>query len=112
MNFESELKKGIFLVNECIKCNKIVWPPSKFCNTCFGQTKLREGDKKGKIIEFSKMDQKYFCVGEFEGKIRIIGTISEGTPNEGDQIEIEKCGIKDDSYYFEFNLSQPDTENT
>ena len=104
MNFETELAKGIFVINECINCKKIIWPPSKLCNYCFNETIVREGNKKGKIIEYSKRDTEYFCLAEFEGNIRIIGTISEGTPKEDNEIEIIKCGIKDNTYFFNFKL--------
>ena len=32
--FEEELKKGNFITSECHKCDKIVWPPSDYCDNC------------------------------------------------------------------------------
>jgi len=47
--FESELKKGNFMIPECLKCNDVVWPPSNFCNHCFGKINWRKSDGIGKI---------------------------------------------------------------
>ncbi|MCE9653385.1 MAG: zinc ribbon domain-containing protein [Nitrosarchaeum sp.] len=104
MNFESELKKGKLIIPECNHCNKIVWPPSEFCNQCFNEVSWRTGSSKGKIIEFSKQNDNYFGLIEIENSIRVLGKISSGIPNLGQHVKIEKCGIKDGSYYFEFLL--------
>ena len=99
MNFESELTKGIFCIPECAKCKKIVWPPSDFCNHCFGKVCLKKGDFEGKIIEFSRQDEDYFCLVEFEETIRIMAKISE-SPRVGQIVKITKCGISNGSYFF------------
>jgi hypothetical protein len=104
MSFESELKKGNFVIAECKYCQKIVWPPSEFCNQCFGEVLWRKGSSEGKIIEFSKQNKDYFCLVEIENAIKIIGRISSGIPNIGQLVKIEKCGIKDENYYFEMSL--------
>ena len=104
MNFESELKKGNFIVAECIHCKKIVWPPSEFCNQCFKEVSLRKGSQEGKIIEFSKQNNECFCLVEIENTIKIMGKLSSGIPNTGQCVKIERCGIKDDNYYFEMSL--------
>ena len=52
MNFESELSKGKFMIPECSVCKKIVWPPTEFCDNCFGPVSLKNGEFVGKIIEF------------------------------------------------------------
>jgi len=33
--FETELKAGNFVTSECSYCNRIVWPPSDYCDNCF-----------------------------------------------------------------------------
>jgi uncharacterized OB-fold protein len=104
MNFESELKKGNFIIPECKYCQKIVWPPSEFCNQCFKEISWRKGSYEGKIIEFSKQNNNYFCLVEIENTIKIIGTVLSGTPNIGQHVRIERCGIKDKNYYFEMSL--------
>ena len=44
MSFESDLSKGIFSIPECRSCNKIIWPPSEFCNQCFGTVNLKKAE--------------------------------------------------------------------
>ena len=104
MNFELELKKGNFIIAECIHCKKIVWPPSEFCNQCFKEVSWRKGSQEGKIIEFSKQNNEYFCLVEIENTIKIMGKLSSGIPNTEQRVKIERCGIKDDKYYFEMSL--------
>ena len=104
MNFEGGLKKGVFMIGECINCKKIVWPPSEFCNQCFNEIHWREGSNKGKIIEFSKQGDNYFCVVEFENMIKVMGNLLSGIPTLDKQVKIEKCGIKENDYFFEFSL--------
>lgn len=104
MSFESELKKGNFIIGECIYCKKIVWPPSEFCNQCFRDVSWRKGSNEGKIIEFSKQNNDYFCIVEIENTIRIIGKIVSGVPNVGQRVMIEHCGVKDENYFFEMSL--------
>jgi len=102
MNFESELTKGVFCIPECAKCKKIVWPPSEFCNRCFGEVYLKKGNVEGKIIEFSKHNEDYFCLVEFEKTIRIMAKILE-YPKIGQIVKITKCGISNGSYFFNVN---------
>jgi uncharacterized protein len=61
MSFEEELSKGQFYIPECLVCKKIIWPPSEFCDKCSGETSLKKGEFEGKIIEFSKQNENYFC---------------------------------------------------
>ena len=95
MNFDSELKKGNFIVAECIYCEKIVWPPSEFCNKCFREVSWRKGAHDGKVIEFSRQNDIYFCLVEIENSIRIMGRLSKGIPTVGQKVKIEKCGMND-----------------
>jgi len=73
--FEDELKHNNFICSECVKCKHLVWPPSDFCNKCFGDVIWRPVSKKAILVEFSSKDGKNFCVGEFEDSIRVFGTI-------------------------------------
>jgi uncharacterized protein len=106
MNFKNELKKGNFIVSECNNCKKIIWPPSEFCNQCFKETSWRRGPKEGTIIEFSKHNNSYFCLAEFENTIKIMGKMSSGMPNTGKKVKIEKCGMRNEICYFELSLIQ------
>ncbi|MFB5605735.1 MAG: Zn-ribbon domain-containing OB-fold protein [Nitrosarchaeum sp.] len=104
MNFESELKKGNFIISECKDCKKIVWPASEFCNRCFKEVFWRKASSEGKIIEFSKQNDTYFCIVEIENTIKIMGKILSGIPNIGENVKINRCGIKDGSHYFEMSM--------
>lgn len=103
MNFESELKKGNFLISECNQCKKIVWPPSEFCNQCLNETLWKKCTDTGKIMEFSKKEDTYFCVAEIDS-IKIIGEIIDGIPEIGKQITITDCGISNDNYFFKMKV--------
>jgi len=104
MNFESELKKGNFMVTECNNCQKIVWPPSIFCNKCFKKTQWRKSTGEGKIIEFSKKDDQFFCIAEIENSIKIIGQIDYGIPAVGDKIRILECGMVDENMHVKLEI--------
>lgn len=104
MNFEDELKKGNFVVGECIKCKKTVWPPADYCNKCFGDVLTVNGPSQGKIIEFSKQESDYFCLVQFNNDVRVIGKLGTGIPQINQSVRIEKCGIENGNYFFEFLL--------
>ena len=104
--FEEELKHGRFVISECSKCKKIVWPPSNYCNKCFEEVNWRNTLTTGKLIEFSKKENTYFGLAEFEEKIRIIGTIKSGKnePKEGQKVKLESCSKKENNYDFVMSL--------
>ena len=102
MKFESELKKGIFVVGMCTKCNQVSWPPSDYCNKCFGNLDWKESSYEGKIIEFSKKNNENFCVVETDEGIRIMCTFIQNSskPEIGSKIRLSKCGMKNNDYQF------------
>lgn len=92
--FESELKRGRFVVGECTKCKKITWPPNDFCSSCFESLSWREIKEPGTLIEYSAKDKQRFCMVEFENAIRIIGTLpGNSEPEPGQKIRIVSCGF-------------------
>lgn len=103
MSIESEIKKGNFVVGECSNCKKTVWPPSRYCNVCFGDVVSKKISSKGKILEFSKQDETYFCLAEFN-EVKIIGKTTGGTPKNNQFVSMVKCGINNGNYFFEFEL--------
>lgn len=105
MKFETELHNGNFVISECKRCNKVVWPASEICNNCLGITSWRNAKTDGRIIEFSKHDQYYFCIAEFDREIRILGRITSGSPSIGDLVKITKCGIREGNYFFEMSVN-------
>lgn len=102
MSFESELSQGQFCIPECTICKKIVWPDSDFCNHCFGPVSLKKGDFEGKIIEFSRQNEEYFCVVKFEGTVKVIAKISK-IPKINQIVKISKCGISNGNHFFYVN---------
>jgi hypothetical protein len=101
-SFESELRRGRFVVCQCTSCGKIVWPPNDSCSWCFGNVAVRDVQNYGTIVECSAKDGKKFCIAEFEGAIRIIGTISSTDPKPGQKIKIVSCGF-DKQPWFRFS---------
>ena len=102
MTFEEKLTKGEFVIPKCNNCQKIVWPPSKFCNYCFGHTSISNKTNEGKIIEFSRGPDYYFCLVEFEESVRIMAKMHD-TPKLGQTVKIQKCGIDKGDYFFIVN---------
>jgi uncharacterized OB-fold protein len=91
--FESELKKGRFVVGECPKCHKLCWPPNDFCSNCFEELSWRDANRHGILVEYSKKDDKMFGIIEFEKTIRIMGVISNGNLlKPGQNVTILSCG--------------------
>ncbi|MCG3780206.1 MAG: hypothetical protein MT334_04705 [Candidatus Nitrosopumilus limneticus] len=99
MSFEKELEKGQFCIPECISCKKLIWPPSEFCNLCNRELTLNKSEFEGKIIEFSRQDENYFCIVEFNETVRLIAKM-ETCPKKNQTVKISKCGISQGSYYF------------
>ena len=57
-----------------------------------GKTSLKEGEFQGKIIEFSKQNEDYFCIVEIEDSFRIMAKMSN-EPHIDQSVKISKCGI-------------------
>ena len=104
MNFEAELEKGNFVVSECHKCKKIVWPPSEFCNVCLKEVSWRKSSGEGKILEFSRQNENFFCVAEIENSIRLIGKIVSGLPEVGKKVKIESCSVEGQDYVLNMKI--------
>jgi len=54
--FETELKAGNFVTSECSYCEKIVWPPSDYCDYCFKEVNWRKVSENGTIVELSRKE--------------------------------------------------------
>ncbi len=100
--FEAELKNGRFVISECPRCQKTIWPPSEFCTHCFGNTVWRTIIEPGTLVEYSSKDGKTFCIAEFEDSIRVMGSLDSKTPSVGQKIRISSCGF-DKSPQFTFS---------
>ncbi len=104
--FEEELKMGNFVTSECKHCDKIVWPPSDYCDNCFRDVNWRKVSPDGKIIEWSKKGNDVFCIAEFEKTIQIMGKIDGDVSalKYGQMIKLTKC-LLDDKHKFFFSLT-------
>ena len=100
--FEEELKMGNFVTSECNHCDKIVWPPSDYCDSCFGDVNWRKVLPDGKIIEWSKKGNEVFCIAEFEKTIQIMGKIDSNVIalKFGRMIKLTKCLLEDKHKFF------------
>lgn len=99
--FENELKNNNFVCGECLKCKKIVWPPSEFCNICLGNVSWRKIIREAVLLEYAHKNGECFCVAEMEGQIRIIGTILEPLELKiGQRLYLEKCDYDNTEKYF------------
>ena len=95
-----EPKENEFICSECQKCNKLVWPPNDYCNRCFGKVIWRPVSHKGKLIEFSKKGDTFFCIAEFENEIRIMGSLNGiTTPVIGQDLKLVKWGYEGDEEF-------------
>ena len=100
--FQAELKTGNFVTSECHYCNRIVWPPSDYCDNCFKEVNWRKVSESGTIIELSKKGNDVFCISEFENKIRIMGKLNAkiDTVKPGQMVRLSKCLFNDKSHFF------------
>ena len=90
--FEDGLKNNNFLCSRCTRCNKLVWPPSDFCNKCFGEIIWQPLSRYAKLVEFSSKDKKYFCIAEFEEGIRVMGGLENASNlHVGQSLILIKC---------------------
>ncbi len=89
--FEDELRNNNFVCSYCIKCQHFVWPTSEFCNKCLGDVEWRQVSKSAKLVEVSSKDGKYFCIAEFEGNIRVFGSLLGTHPKHDQNLTLEKC---------------------
>lgn len=105
MSFESELKKGRFMVGQCIKCHNVNWPPNDFCTKCFADLQWRPIKEPGTLIEWSSKDGQAFGIVEFEN-IRVIGILNDHELRPGQKMRISSCGF-DDSPKFTFSPDSP-----
>ena len=66
----------------------------------WGCSHLKKGQFEGKIVEFSRENEEYFCMVEFEKSIRIMATMSN-IPEIGQIVKISECGIQEGNYFFQ-----------
>jgi uncharacterized protein len=101
--FEQELKNNNFVCSRCTRCNKTVWPPSDLCNKCFGNVVWEPVPRNARLVEFSRKNGEYFCMAEFDGGIRVMGTVeSASILHVGQSLILLRCGY-DDTEKFVFS---------
>ena len=90
--FENELKKGNFVISKCQKCKKVVWPVNDICDNCFLKVNWVTGSKLGKIIEYSKQKNNWFCLVETDDQIRMLGTLQSNIePKIEQKVLLDEC---------------------
>lgn len=99
--FEEQLKKGIFQISYCEKCNYTIWLPNEICPICFNKSEWKKSNNIGKIIEFSKKDSTYFGLVEIDHGIRIMGEISSTSiPKTGQSVTMNVSFDSKPNYSF------------
>lgn len=101
MTFGIKLQDGKFFVSFCTKCHTTVWPPSEFCSVCFSESIPKDMSPIGTLIEFSKKNNEYFGLAEFDHKIRLIGKIHGDKIKEGMKIQLQNCSHNNNGYNYE-----------
>ena len=98
-------EKGILIATYCSSCKIHIWPPNRYCNTCFKRTSFRKINRKGILLEksFSNLPNLigYYGIGEFSG-IRILGSVDQSILPD-DEIIISRVGIKNDKLNLVFS---------
>ena len=104
-NIIKNAEKGILITSYCFSCKIHIWPPNRYCNSCFNKTGFRKINRKGVLLEksFSNLPELigYYGIGEFSG-IRMIGSVDQSILPE-DRIRISQVGIKDNKLNLEFS---------
>ncbi|CAN5737069.1 hypothetical protein BH23THE1_BH23THE1_03470 [soil metagenome] len=98
-------EKGNLITTYCFRCNVHIWPPNRYCNSCFKKTGFRKINRKGVLLEksFSNLPDLigHYGVGEFSG-VRMIGRVDPSIlPN--DLIIISQVSIKENKLNLEFS---------
>ena len=93
---------GNFITSECNYCDKIVWPPSNYCDNCFKEVNWRKVSENGTVIELSKKEDDVFCITEFENKIRVMGKLDAKIDmvKPGQTVKLSKCSHNGKNSFF------------
>jgi len=100
--FVSQLKAGNFVTSESSHSNRIVWPPSDYCDYCFKEVYWRKVSENGTIVELSSKEYDVFCITEFENKIRVMGKLDAEIhmAKPGQIVKLTKCLFYDKNGFF------------
>ena len=99
--FEEQLKKGIFQICHCKKCNNTIWPPKEICHICNHKSDWKKSANFGNILEFSKKESMYFGLIEIDDGIRILGNItSTSSPKVGQLVRMNVSFNSKPNYSF------------
>jgi uncharacterized OB-fold protein len=97
--------KGVLITTYCFNCKNHIWPPNRYCNSCFRKTGFRKINRTGVLLEksFSNLPGLigHYGIGEFSG-IRIIGSLDQSILPD-DRIRISQIRIKDNKLNLEFS---------
>lgn len=103
--FFDKIKNNEFVISKCTHCNKLVWPPSSYCDRCYCETSLVEHTRRGIIIEHSishYTNEEVFALVDLDGII-LIGKILSDDTHDGMKVYLERCGIdSNQNVFFDF----------
>ncbi len=101
--FIESLKRGEFRIPVCVACGGRAWPPSPTCPRCHSPTRMVDGQRAGKLLEFSRSHVKgkegLFGVVQIDD-IRLVGSLDEYSLKEGMNVVMIDCGIHEDGTAF------------
>jgi uncharacterized OB-fold protein len=103
--FVENLKRGVFKVPVCTRCDKKVWPPSTTCPACYSKTALKKVGRKGVLVEFATSHvtghEGTFGIVEMDG-FRLVGSFDSADLEEGMKVRMGDCGVRDGAPYYFF----------
>lgn len=92
------------MISRCVRCKSTAWPPQESCRECFADTRVVQASDTGTIVGFSKKDDVYFCVADFDG-IRIMCSLcSQVEPVTGQRVRFDRYHTTKDGHAFEITL--------
>ncbi len=101
--FIESLRRGEFRIPVCVACGSKAWPPSSTCPRCYSPTRMVDGGRTGKLLEFScshvRGKEGLFGVVQIDD-IRLVGSLDEYSLKEGMDVVMIDCGIHDDGTTF------------
>jgi uncharacterized protein len=103
--FFAFIRRGDFRIPICTSCKKKVWPPSRYCKSCFCKTELKSVVNEGTLLEFTKSyignTEVIFGAVEIYG-VRLIGRLTPATKefHKGMKVRMTGCGINTEGGIF------------
>ena len=114
--FFASIRRGSFRIPVCTLCKQKVWPPSRYCKSCFSKAELESVVKEGTLLEFTKSyignNEVIFGAVEICG-IRLLGRLNPTCKKfqNGMKVRMTECGINTEGRIF-YNFESKVGEQT